>query len=74
MITESGHVKLGDFGAARVIASSSCRLEGTAAYFSPEVLQTRCLTFASDLWALGLVTFQMLGGRLPDWPSSSSCT
>ena len=42
---------------------------------SPEVLQTQRLTFASDLWALGLVTFQMLGGRLPDWPSSSdSCT
>jgi len=77
MITESGHALLGDFGAARrrnVVKSSDdrCRLEGTAAYFSPEVLRTRRLTFASDLWALGLVTFQMLGGRLPDWPSTSS--
>jgi serine/threonine protein kinase len=41
---------------------------GTPGYMSPEILQqTSTLTPKSDVWALGVLLFYMLFGKMPFW-------
>src|SRR6476661_10833240 len=67
-------VKLTDFGIAR--AAEQTRLTqvgsvvGTAAYLAPEQARGEEATPASDVYALGVVIYQLLAGRLP-WEGSS---
>jgi serine/threonine protein kinase len=40
-------------------------LVGSESYISPEMLTSRQYSFASDLWALGVIVYQMFSGCLP---------
>jgi serine/threonine-protein kinase len=68
MLTSRG-VKLVDFGIASTAGDSALtaagRVLGTAAYLAPERATGRPATSAADLYALGVVLYQMLAGRLP---------
>lgn len=50
------------------------RLEGTAAYLSPERVQGASPSVSSDCWALGCVVYQCLCGKPPLWASSQAET
>jgi serine/threonine protein phosphatase PrpC len=72
MIDNTGTVKIIDFGATRVagIAEMETPLErgdilGTAQYTAPEYFLGEPGTARSDLFSLGVITYQMLSGRLP---------
>jgi serine/threonine-protein kinase len=69
MITEGSAVKLLDFGIARVLAETRLtepgRRMGTAAYMSPEQVTGDPVTPATDVWALGVVLYEMLAGVRP---------
>jgi tetratricopeptide (TPR) repeat protein/tRNA A-37 threonylcarbamoyl transferase component Bud32 len=69
MILRDGRVKLIDFGLARWAGSSRVTEQGlavgTAAYMAPEQLRSQEAGAASDLWALGVVLYEMLAGRHP---------
>ena len=72
MIDQTGTVKIIDFGATRVagvleIESPIERQEilGTAQYTAPEYFIGESGTPRSDMFSLGVITYQMLSGRLP---------
>jgi serine/threonine-protein kinase len=67
--SEEGSVKLADFGIAKAAEDSDITkvgsVLGTAAYLSPEQARGEPAGPASDLYALGVVAYQLLAGRLP---------
>lgn len=61
-------VKLSDFGTARLLDSQQTGTEillGTPVYMAPELLAGSSANAASDLYALGVVLFELLTGRRP---------
>ncbi len=64
-----GAVKLADFGIAKATEQASITqagsVLGTAAYLAPEQGRGENAGPAADIYALGVVTYQLLAGRLP---------
>jgi serine/threonine-protein kinase len=71
MIAANGQVKVMDFGIARAVSESSATIAetsaivGTAQYFSPEQARGESVDARTDLYATGVVLFEMLTGRPP---------
>ena len=71
MITDSGRVKVMDFGIARAVSDSSSTVAettaivGTAAYFSPEQAKGEPVDARADLYSTGVVLYELLTGRPP---------
>ncbi len=79
MVTRDGRVKVLDFGLAKLFAEDSTQLHGlakesltregrvvgTLAYMAPEQLQGKSLDARVDLFALGVVLFEMATGARP---------
>jgi eukaryotic-like serine/threonine-protein kinase len=64
----AGTAKLGDFGVAHLVDAGQTQtagLIGTLAYMSPEQVTGAPITFAADLYALGVTLHEMLTGALP---------
>ena len=69
LVHSDGHIKVADFGIARVAGSStisrSDSVMGSVHYFSPEQAQGEEVTFASDIYSVGVVLYEMLTGQPP---------
>ena len=76
MIRSDGYVKVLDFGLARVrhpaISASAARtldgeyfVVGTASYMSPEQARGKPVDGRSDIFAVGVVLYEALAGRMP---------
>ena len=68
--SDDGVVKLADFGIAKAVSEESSITQvgsvlGTASYLAPEQARGENAGPAADLYALGVVTYQLLSGRLP---------
>ncbi|HEY5429756.1 MAG TPA: protein kinase, partial [Solirubrobacteraceae bacterium] len=76
LVSDSDVVKLADFGIARAADQSSITqvgsVLGTAAYLSPEQARGDEAGPQADLYSLGVVTYQLISGRLPYEASSLS--
>jgi serine/threonine protein kinase len=71
MRSDDGAVKLADFGIAKAMVGQTSQITqagsvlGTAAYLAPEQASGAEVGPAADLYGLGVVTYQLLAGRLP---------
>ena len=81
MITPDASVKVLDFGLAKTLSDDGTPVDpanipgrsntlvgavmGTSAYMSPEQASGKTADRRSDIWAFGIVLFEMLAGRLP---------
>ncbi|WP_330270018.1 Stk1 family PASTA domain-containing Ser/Thr kinase [Lentzea sp. NBC_00516] len=69
LIGPGGQVKVADFGLARAIAengvTSDSEILGTVAYLSPEQVESGSANARSDVYAAGIVLYEMLAGQAP---------
>ncbi|HWE08343.1 MAG TPA: protein kinase [Solirubrobacteraceae bacterium] len=76
LVSDSDVVKLADFGIARAVDQSSITqagsVLGTAAYLAPEQARGEEAGPQADLYSLGVVSYQLISGRLPYEASSLS--
>ncbi|XP_063589254.1 3-phosphoinositide-dependent protein kinase 1-like [Penaeus indicus] len=81
LLDERMHIKITDFGSAKILSKEEIEglddgkgrknsFVGTAQYVSPELLESKKVGPASDLWALGCILYQMVSG-LPPFRSRS---
>lgn len=68
LIANDGRVKIGDFGLARATTAntgSGHMLMGTIAYLAPELVTRGSADARSDIYALGIMLYEMLTGEQP---------
>ena len=69
LVHENGHIKVADFGIARIADSATLtrgdNVMGSVHYFSPEQARGEGATAASDIYSTGVVLYEMLTGRVP---------
>ncbi|GAA0194862.1 protein kinase [Glutamicibacter creatinolyticus] len=69
LVTPSGKVKITDFGIARladqVPLTATGQVMGTAQYLAPEQATGQTATGSSDIYALGVIGYELLAGRRP---------
>lgn len=66
LLGHRGQIKLADFGwAVHMPSSNMDTLCGTSDYLAPEMIQGKQYTNAVDLWALGVLCYELLSGRTP---------
>ncbi|HEX6203404.1 MAG TPA: tetratricopeptide repeat protein [Thermoanaerobaculia bacterium] len=69
MVTRFGELKILDFGLAKLTGALDLTqpgmVHGTAAYMAPEQAQGQAADHRADIWAAGVVLYEMLSGRAP---------
>lgn len=68
LLADDGRIKIGDFGLARAVSQNTTTgqaLLGTIAYLSPELVTRGIADARSDVYAFGIMMFEMLTGSQP---------
>ncbi|MCI1636016.1 Stk1 family PASTA domain-containing Ser/Thr kinase [Bifidobacterium sp.] len=69
LLNTRGHVQITDFGLAKAVSqatlSTTGMLLGTAAYLAPEMIEHNQATKQGDLYAVGIIAYEMITGAVP---------
>ena len=68
LLADDGRIKIGDFGLARAASANTATgnaLLGTIAYLSPELVTRGVADTRSDIYAVGIMLYEMLAGEQP---------
>ena len=63
IITEDENIKIIDFGIASINLEENSALSGTPTYMSPEQKKSEQLSFNSDIYSLGLITYELISHK-----------
>jgi len=67
-LDKNNNAKLADFGIARVLSSNKSKAStriGTPAYMAPEIFEEKDYGTPVDIWALGIILYQLHTLELP---------
>lgn len=64
-LTDQGEAKLGDFGTGVFMGEDSEARVGTAFYMAPEVFEGRSAGVLSDIYSLGILSYEAIAGERP---------
>ena len=68
MVLENGYIKFFDFGTVKEVNNNNNRTKtfiGTISYMAPEIFTGQGYSFPIDIWALGIMMYEFLCGKLP---------
>lgn len=69
MVNQGGQVRITDFGISQMLSNTTIThnkaILGSAHYFSPEQARGEHVSYASDIYSLGIVMYEMATGQLP---------
>jgi len=65
LVDASGRLKIADFGLAELTGGGGGHLAGTPSYMAPEQTTGAPVDERTDVWAAGVILYEMLCGRLP---------
>jgi len=65
MINEEGHVKIIDFGTAKIVDTRTYTVVGTPHYMAPEIIMGKGYGLAVDHWSVGICLYEFLIGMVP---------
>ncbi|KAI8818964.1 kinase-like domain-containing protein [Fimicolochytrium jonesii] len=71
LLDTTGHVKLADFGFAKVVNKTTQSFCGTPDYISVEIVVNKPYTKAVDWWSLGVLVYELISGKTPFGDESS---
>lgn len=61
----TGHIKLADFGFARILNGKTSSFCGTPDYIAWEIVANKDYTHSVDWWSLGVLIFELVAGKTP---------
>ena len=65
LVDKDGHVRITDFGFAKIVKDKTYTLCGTPEYLAPEIIESKGHNKFVDWLALGVLIFEMLAGYPP---------
>lgn len=78
LVTQEGNLRIVDFGLARATTegtlSTTGAIMGTVAYLAPEVALKGTLDSRTDIFAVGVMTYELLTGEVPGDPANPLMT
>ena len=68
ILIRNNSLKIGDFGFAKNLTSTSSLLKtivGTPAYMAPQIIKEERYTYKCDIWSLGIILYEKVVGKIP---------
>lgn len=65
-------VVIGDFGVSKIVKNMTTTFAGTPVNMAPEILKGEHYSSNADIWAIGVVFYELLVGKVPFYSSSTS--
>ncbi|KAJ3228238.1 camp-dependent protein kinase catalytic subunit [Clydaea vesicula] len=65
LLDSTGHIKLADFGFAKLVKNTTSSFCGTPDYIAAEIVEGKPYTKSVDWWSLGVLIFELSSGKTP---------